>query len=389
MPEVSDRIKNLPPYVFAVIGQKVRQMQMQGIDIIRMDIGSPDLAPADFTLDKLNESAHNPNHHGYSGYRGIPRFREAVARYYKKRFGVDIDPESEVLPLIGSKEGIVNFALAYLDRGDIALVPGIGYPSYAMGTLLAGAEVYYVPMPPEREFLLDVSDIPAEMRQKAKLMWMNYPNNPTGAIANLDFYEEMVSFAAENDIILASDNPYCDITYGDYRAPSVLQVDGAKEHTVEFISMSKTFNMAGWRLGAAVGSAEALKHLLTVKSNMDSGHFIPAYDAGIAALDNTTDEWLKERNLIYQERRDAILEGIEDAGLEADTPKASLYIWAKVKDMPVSEYVERARNEAHVSIAPGDAYGPGGEGFVRMSLCNKVEKLSEGIERLKTWYNNR
>lgn len=389
MPEVSDRIKNLPPYVFAVIGQKVRQMQMQGIDIIRMDIGSPDLAPADFTLDKLNESAHNPNHHGYSGYRGIPRFREAVARYYQKRFGVDIDPESEVLPLIGSKEGIVNFALAYLDRGDIALVPGIGYPSYAMGTLLAGAEVYYVPMPPEREFLLDVSDIPAEMRQKAKLMWMNYPNNPTGAIANLDFYEEMVSFAAENDIILASDNPYCDITYGDYRAPSVLQVDGAKEHTVEFISMSKTFNMAGWRLGAAVGSAEALKHLLTVKSNMDSGHFIPAYDAGIAALDNTTDEWLKERNLIYQERRDAILEGIEDAGLEADTPKASLYIWAKVKDMPVSEYVERARNEAHVSIAPGDAYGPGGEGFVRMSLCNKVEKLSEGIERLKTWYNNR
>lgn len=389
MPEVSDRIKNLPPYVFAVIGQKVRAMQKQGIDVIRMDIGSPDLAPADFVLEKLNESARNPKHHGYSGYSGIPRFREAVARYYKNRFGVTVDSDTEVLPLIGSKEGIVNFALAYLDKGDVALVPGVGYPSYAMGTLLAGADVCYVPMPVENDFLLDVSGIPVETRKKAKLLWMNYPNNPTGAIADLSFYEEMVSFCAQNDIVLASDNPYCDIVYGDYRAPSVLQVEAAKEHTVEFISMSKTFNMAGWRIGAAVGSAEALKHLFTVKSNMDSGHFIPIYDAAIAAMDNTTDEWLKERNKIYQARRDAILAGLSEVGLEADTPRASLYIWARVKEMSVADYVEGARNEAHVSIAPGDAYGPGGEGFVRMSLCNTVEQLSEGIERLKTWYNNR
>jgi LL-diaminopimelate aminotransferase len=389
MPEISDRIKKLPPYVFAVIGQKVREMQQNGIDVIRMDIGSPDLAPADFVLDKLNESAHNPKNHGYSGYRGTPGFREAVARYYDKRFGVSIDPEKEVLPLIGSKEGIVNFALAYLDHGDVALVPGIGYPSYAMGTLLAGAEVYYVPMPPEKDFLLDISGIPADIRQKAKLLWTNYPNNPTGAIADLSFYEEMLSFCAENDIILASDNPYCDVTFGDYRAPSALQVDGAKDHTVEFISMSKTFNMAGWRLGAAVGSAEALKHLLTVKSNVDSGHFIPAYDAGIIAMEQTTDEWLAERNKIYQARRDVILAGLSEIGLEADVPKASLYVWARVKDMPVMEYVERVRNEAYVSIAPGDAYGPGGEGFVRMSLCTSVERLEEGIERLKKWYKSK
>lgn len=389
MPVVADRIKDFKPYIFAVISQKVREMQQSGIDVIRMDIGSPDLPPADFTLDKLDESARNPKHHGYSGYRGTPSFREAVARYYDKRFGVSIDPEKEVLPLIGSKEGIVNFAFAYLDRGDIALVPGIGYPSYAMGTLLAGADIYYVPMPAEKDFLLDVSNIPEEIRQKAKLLWMNYPNNPTGAIADMGFYEEMLAFCAENDIILASDNPYCDVTYGDYRAPSVLQVDGAKEHSVEFMSLSKTFNMAGWRLGAAVGSAEALKNLLLVKSNVDSGHFIASYDAGIAAMDGTTDEWLAERNKIYQKRRDVILAGLSEIGLEAQTPKGALYIWAKVKDMSSMEYVEGARNEAHVSVAPGGAYGPDGEGFVRMSLCTTVDRLQEGIERLKTWYKNK
>lgn len=389
MPAVAQRLNDLPEYVFAKISRLVREMQMSGIDMIRMDIGSPDLAPPDFVIDGLDESARMPNHHGYSGYSGIPRFRQAVSRYYKKRFDVDLDPESEVLPLIGSKEGIVNFTLAYIDRGDIVLVPAIGYPSYAMGAVLAGGEVSYVDMPADKGFLLDLGSIDKSVAEKAKILWCNYPNNPTGAIADDNFYQRIVAFCAENDIILASDNPYCDITYGDYRAPSVLQVDGAKDVTVEFMSMSKTFNMAGWRLGAAVGNATTLKNLLKVKSNVDSGHFIAAYDAGIVAMDNITDEWLAERNKIYQARRDTIVNSLADIGLSAVTPKGSLYVWAKVEDMPALDYVEQAREHAHVSIAPGSAYGPGGNGYVRMSLTQSKERLQEGMERLKKWYNNR
>lgn len=389
MPVVAKRLDNLPEYVFAKISRKVRELKLSGIDIIRMDIGSPDLAPAEFVMNALDESARKPNHHGYSGYSGIPRFREAVARYYQKRFEVELDPETEILPLIGSKEGIVNFTLAYIDSGDIALVPAIGYPSYAMGARLAGGDVSYVDMPAEKQFLLDLSSIDDEIADKAKILWCNYPNNPTGATANLEFYEELVAYCKKHDVILASDNPYCDVTFGDYRAPSALQVEGAKDVTVEFMSMSKTFNMAGWRLGAAVGNRDALKNLLKVKSNIDSGHFIAAYDAGISAMDNTSDEWLAERNAIYQARRDIILKNLAGIGLSAVTPEASLYIWAKVNDMSALDYVEQARDHARVSIAPGSAYGPGGEGYVRISMTNTKERLGEAMERLKEWYNNR
>lgn len=389
MPVVAKRLDSLPEYVFAKISRKVRELQLSGVDIIRMDIGSPDLAPAEFVMDALDESARKSNHHGYSGYSGIPRFREAVARYYQKRFDVELDPETEVLPLIGSKEGIVNFTLAYIDSGDVVLVPAIGYPSYAMGVRLAGGDVSYVDMPPENQFLLDLNSIDDKIADKAKIMWCNYPNNPTGAIANLEFYSELVAYCKKHDLILASDNPYCDLTFGDYRAPSALQVEGAKDVTIEFMSMSKTFNMAGWRLGAAVGNREALKSLLKVKSNIDSGHFIPSYDAGISAIDNISNEWLSERNAIYQARRDIIVSSLADVGLSAVTPEASLYVWAKVEDMSASDYVEQARDHARVSIAPGDAYGPGGEGYVRMSMTNTKEKLGEAMERLKEWYNNR
>ena len=389
MPAVAKRLNSLPEYVFAKISRKVRELQLSGVDIIRMDIGSPDLAPAEFVMEALDKSTRKANHHGYSGYSGIPRFREAVARYYQKRFEVELDPEGEVLPLIGSKEGIVNLTLAYIDSGDIALVPAIGYPSYAMGARLAGGDVSYVDMPADKQFLLDLDSIDDEVAAKAKLLWCNYPNNPTGAIADLDFYEELVAYCTKHNLLLASDNPYCDVTYGGYRAPSALQVEGAKDVTVEFMSMSKTFNMAGWRLGAAVGNREALKNLLKVKSNVDSGHFIPAYDAGIAAMDNIRDEWLAERNAIYQARRDIIVDNLADVGLSATKPQASLYIWAKVENMDALEYVEQARDHARVSIAPGSAYGPGGDGYVRMSLTNTEERLGEAMGRLKEWYNNR
>lgn len=389
MPLVSQRLNNLPPYVFAVIGQKVREMELAGIDLIRMDIGSPDLPPAQFTLDALNQSAANPDNHGYSGYSGIPRFREAIARYYKKRFDVDLNPEKEVLPLIGSKEGIINLTLAYIDKGDVALIPDVSYPAYSMGTILAGGENCFVPMPEEKGFLVDVNAIPKNMADKADLLWINYPNNPTGAVADLAYYEEVVAFCKKHDILLASDNPYCDVTFDGYKAPSALQVPGAKENTVEFMSMSKSYNMAGWRLGAAVGSATALKNLLGIKSNVDSGHFVPIYDAGVTAIDMTTDEWMAERNMIYQRRRDVVMKELSSIGLQAETPKASLYIWAKVLEMSPIQYVEQARDNAHVSIAPGGAYGPGGEQYVRISLTITEERLAEGIKRLKNWYQNR
>lgn len=387
MPSIARRLDALPPYVFATISQQVRQMQQAGIDIIRMDIGSPDLPPADFVMDALDVSARKPDHHGYSGYRGIARFREAVARYYDNRFGVQLDPEQNVLPLIGSKEGIVNLTFAYIDAGDVVLVPAVGYPSYGMGTQLAGGDVCYVPMPAENNFLLDLDAIDSEIAQKAKILWCNYPNNPTGAIADLAFYEQLLAFCREYDVLLASDNPYCDVTYGDYRAPSALQVDSALDYAVEFMSMSKTFNMAGWRLGACVGSAEALGSLLHMKSNVDSGHFIAAYDAGITAMDETTGMWLAERNSIYERRRDIVMAGLADAGLEAKIPHASLYIWARVTGMSADDYIARARDEAHVSLAPGSAYGPGGDGYVRISVTNTEERLQEGMQRLQAWYN--
>ncbi|MEO1286843.1 MAG: aminotransferase class I/II-fold pyridoxal phosphate-dependent enzyme [Chloroflexota bacterium] len=389
MPVIAKRLTQLPEYVFAKISREVRAMQDAGIDIIRMDIGSPDLPPPDFVLDALNSSARKDNHHGYSGYSGIPRFREGVARYYRKRFEVDLNPNTEILPLIGSKEGIINLILAYVDSGDIALVPEIGYPSYAMGTTLAGGDVCYISMPADKGFLLDLDSIPPDVARKAKILWCNYPNNPTGAIADKGFYGALVQFCKEYDIVLASDNPYCDVAYDGYRAPSLLEIDGAKDVAVEFMSMSKTFNMAGWRLGAAVGNADILKNLLKVKSNVDSGHFIPAYDAGIKAMDDLTDEWLAERNAIYQARRDVVMAGLDDVGLSAVMPKASLYIWARSEDMPALDYVNQARDHAHVSLAPGAAYGPGGDDYIRISVTNTADRLQEGMERLKAWYNNR
>jgi len=386
MPVSSARLQNLPPYIFAIIGQKIAELKKEGHDVIRIDIGSPDLPPADFVIEALAQSARNPENHGYSGYRGTPAYRKSVANYYKKRFDVNLNPDTEVLPLLGSKEGIINLSLAYLDKGDIVLVPSIGYPSYAMGARLANAEIYWVPMSPENNFLLELDNIPVNILQQAKLLWINYPNNPTGAVADLKFYEDVVQFCKQHDILLVSDNPYVDVTFDDYQASSLLEVAGAKSIGVELMSFSKTFNMAGWRLGAAIGAADALKTLLQVKSNVDSGHFIGVYDAGIAAMDCTTPEWIQKRNAVYARRRDKILAALPHIGLNASKPQASLYIWAHVADMDSQTYVNRALSEAHVSIAPGPAYGPGGENFVRISVSVEDERLDEALERLKAWY---
>lgn len=389
LPQPAYRLNTLPTYFFAVLGQKIQALQAMGIDVISLDIGSPDMPPPPDVIEALAQSARQANHHGYSGYRGIPAFREAVARYYARRFGVILNPETEVLPLLGSKEGIVNLSLAFIDRDDLALVPDIGYPSYSMGARLAGGDVYWLPVAESTAFLPDFASIPFDISTKAKLLWLNYPNNPTGATAEIDFYELAVRYCLDHSIILASDNPYVDLTFDGYRASSVLETDRAKDCAIEFMSFSKTFNMGGWRLGAAVGNADILKTLLQVKSNVDSGHFRAVYDAGVVALDTTPQSWIDQRNAIYQQRRDRILAALPHIGLEGHKTAGSMYVWGRVQEGTGPEYVEEALTKAHVALAAGEAYGPGGKQYVRISLGVPDERLNLALDRLKTWYASR
>ena len=387
MPTKAKRLNHLPPYVFSVIGDRIRQMQKNGIDVYRLDIGNPDLPPPKHVVEALCESAHAANTHGYTGYRGKTAFRQAVADYYLKRYNVELDPDQQVLPLLGSKEGIVNLCLAYLDQGDLALVPAIGYPSYSMGALLAGGEVEYVPTRSDNQFRIDLDAVPEDTLEKAKILWVNYPNNPTGAVVDIQFYEHVVAVCQQYDILLASDNPYNEVVFDGYTAPSALQADPEAGQTIEFLSFSKSYNMAGWRLGAAVGSSEAIETLLSVKSNIDSGHFEPVYDGGIAAL-KTNQLWIEERNAIYERRRDKILSVLPQIGLTAQKSQGSLYIWAKITDGDTQSYVENALEHACVSIAPGSAYGPGGDGYVRISLGVPDKRLDEALNNLIEWYQS-
>lgn len=387
MPKSATRLNRLPPYVFVTISQRVQELTHSGHDVIRMDIGSPDMPPPPNVIETLQKSTAQPDKHGYSGYRGVASFRQAVADYYAARHRVQLDPETEVLPLLGSKEGVVNLALAYVDSGDAALVPEIGYPAYEMGTRLAGGDVIYAPMPQECDYLIDFERILPEDANRANVLWINYPNNPTGALANRAFYNQAMEFCQQHDILLASDNPYIEVTYDNKPPISVLQADCAKDHAIEFMSFSKTYNMAGWRLGAAVGSSEAIKRLLHIKSNMDSGHFKPIYEAGIAALRDTSQLWITERNAIYQQRRDQLLAILPEIGLRAIKPGGAMYIWARVLNGDGDDYTQNALDNAHISIAPGSAYGPAGKQFVRFSLSIDDARLSEAIDRLKHWHN--
>ncbi|MCC6803935.1 MAG: aminotransferase class I/II-fold pyridoxal phosphate-dependent enzyme [Anaerolineae bacterium] len=390
MPVPATRLQALPPYPFALLNQRMRALRAEGIDVINLDVGSPDMPPPDFVVDALAESAAHPGHHGYSGYQGTTEFRSTVAEYYQQRFGVKIaDPDRQVLPLLGSKEGIINLSFAYLDRGDVALVSDISYPPYALGAQLAGADVAWLRVDEAGGYLPDFDTVPADARSRGKLLWVNYPNNPTGATAELDFYQRAVEFCSRSDILLASDNPYVEVTYDGYVAGSALQIPGALDCTIEFISFSKSYNMAGWRLGAAVGSPESIKTLLTMKSNVDSGHFRPIYDAAVVAREQITPEWIAERNDIYQHRRDRILETLPHIGLSAQKPKGSLYVWARVEDGDGKSYAEAALMQAHVSIAPGAFYGPGGAPYVRISLGIADDRLEQALERLKKWYGSR
>jgi LL-diaminopimelate aminotransferase len=346
-------------------------------------MGDPDLPPPVEVIEALCRSAEHPGQHRYPGYRGTPALREAIAGYYQRRFGVTLRPKSEVTPLIGSKEGIVNLALACLDPGDLVLVPDPGYAPYAMGAALAGAEVYTFPLLPDRGFLPDLEAIPPGVANRARLMWLNYPNNPTGATADLRFFSGAVEFARRYGLLLCHDAPYCDVGYDGYLAPSLLQAPGALEIAIEFNSLSKTYNMPGWRLGMAVGNSEALDALARVKSNVDSGIFGPLQEAAVQAL-SVDPAWISHRNGVYQERLELVLEGLELAGMAVSRPRATLYAWAGVPSGWKSEAFALALLEqTGVAVAPGPFFGSAGEGYVRLSVTASTHRIRQAMERIR------
>ena len=382
MMQPAKRLDRFPPYVFAALSSRIKALEAQGVDVIRLDIGSPDLPPPPSIIAALHEAAQRPDNHGYPSFTGTPALRRSIAGYYARRFGVDLDPDTEVLPLIGSKEGIAHLALAWLDAGDVALVPDPGYPVYGMGALIAGAEPYPVPLLAENRYLPDLDAVPAAVLQRARVLWLNYPNNPTGATADLAFFEHAVAFARRHDLLLCHDAPYCDVGFDGYQAPSLLQVPGAREVAIEFNSLSKSHNMAGWRIGMAVGHAHVLAALLKVKSNIDTGIFQAVQAAAVAAL-SEDQAWLGERNTIYQARRDLVLEGLRGTGLRAATPRAGLYVWAAIPAGTTSGgFADQLLVQTGVSVTPGSAFGEHGEGYIRISLGIDTDRLSSAMQRI-------
>ncbi|HEY7355380.1 MAG TPA: LL-diaminopimelate aminotransferase [Ktedonobacterales bacterium] len=381
---VSERLRQLPPYHFADAAARIAAKRASGVDVISLAMGDPDLPTPDPVIDRLCETARDPINQRYPEYLGMAEFRQAIARWFLGRFKMSLDPEHEVVPLIGSKEGLVHLSLALLDPGDLALVPDPAYPVYAAGSVLAGASNYSVPLIPERGFLPDLAAIPAKVARRAKLLWLNYPNNPTGAVAPADFLHEAVRFAQEYDVLLVHDMAYADVSYDGYRPISLLEIPGAKDVAVEFFSFSKAYNMAGFRLGMLVGNAEVVQALGQLKTNIDTGIFRPLQYAAIEAL-ALPPEWIAERNLIYQRRRDVLVAACNRLGLQVETPRASLYLWPRIPPGQTSkEFAFALLDRIGVFVTPGTNFGPGGEGYLRLSLTVPDDRLEEAIARLAT-----
>jgi len=380
------RISSFEPYFFASLGKKISQLKQKGMDVIRIDMGSPDLPPADFIIDELVEKSRRADTHGYSPTGGTQAFKQAVADYYVDRFEVNLDPSSEIIGLIGSKEGLFNLSQVILNPGDITLVPDPGYPVYSASGVIAGGRVVHFPLLAENGFLPDLDTIPHETLKDAKILWLNYPNNPTGAVASMAFFEKVIGFARKHNILVAHDAPYVDICYDGYTAPSLMQVPGAKEVAIEFNSLSKTYNMSGWRLGMAVGNADVIDYLFTYKSQMDTSTFGPIFSAGVKALTGNQ-EWLERRNLIYKERRDLVVDGLRSAGFTLEVPKAAIYVWAHLPEGENDSitFCSRMLEETGISTTPGIVYGKHGEGYLRISLGTATDRIKEAMTRLVDW----
>jgi LL-diaminopimelate aminotransferase len=379
----SQRIESLPPYLFAEIDQKKQEMKARGADIIDLGVGDPDIPTPAHIVEALKRAAEDPQNHRYPSYEGMLAFREAVASWYRQRFGVTLDPQREVVTLIGSKEGIAHTPLAFVDPGDIVLVPDPGYPVYSVATTFAGGIPYSMPLLKQNDFLPDLDAIPEDIRRKAKLMFINYPNNPTSAVADKGFFKEVVDFSSRYGVLVCHDAAYTEIAFDGFIPPSFLEVDGAKEVGMEFHSLSKTFNMTGWRIGFAVGNASAIAALGKVKTNIDSGVFQAIQFAGIEALRNYS-LGLSERRRIYEARRNLFCKGLDEVGLRYYPPKATFYVWFEVPEgMSSKDFTAKLLAETAIVVTPGNGFGRYGEGYVRVSITIDDKRLAEAVERLK------
>ena len=381
----SKRIEKVPPYLFVGISRKKAEKKAKGIEVIDFGIGDPDIPTPAPIIDTLREAAKDTPNHRYPETEGLPSFRAATADWYERRFGISLDPEKEVLSLIGAKEGIGHAALCFVDPGDTVLVPDPGYPVYSVGTWFAGGECHWMPLLEENGWLPDLNAIPAGVAANSSVMWINYPNNPTGAVAGLDYFAKVVDFAKANDILVMHDACYTEVAYDGHRPVSFLQVPGAMDVALEFHSLSKSYNMTGWRLGVAVGNADLIDALMVVKSNLDSGVPQAIQAMGIEALNGPIDS-VDDRNAVYQRRRDLVVGALQRIGLHVDPPRASLYVWARIPDGYTSaELTEMLLEERDIVVTPGSGYGRYGEGYIRLSLTIPEGELQRGLERLEAW----
>lgn len=376
-------LDHMAPYLFAQIDAKRDALRAQGIDVISLGIGDPDQPTPDHIVDAMVAAIGDPKNHQYPDYAGSAAYRAACASWMEHRFGVEVDPQREVLALIGSKEGIAHLHTAFVDPGDYVLAPSIGYPVYSGGATLQSANTYFMPMREEDGFLADFSQVPDEVLGRAKIMFLGYPNNPTGACATEEYFDRAIAFCLEHDLLLAHDNAYCDICFDGYRAPSILERPRARECCIEFFSLSKSYNMTGWRIAFACGNERAVSALGTVKNNLDSGQFTAVQDAAIAALTGSQD-CVAELCALYERRRDLVVGALRSIGVECNAPKATIYVWAKVPAGETSaSFATRLLEKAHVVVTPGSGYGPGGEGYIRISLTTPDDRLLEAAQRMK------
>ena len=382
--KIAQRIETIPPYLFAEIDKKKEEAIKRGVDIINLGIGDPDQPTPDNIIEKLRESVKDPKTHDYPPYAGTTEFRQAVALWYKNRFGIDLDPDKEVMALIGSKEGIAHIFLAFIDPGDFSLIPDPGYPVYKTGTLFANGFSHIMPLLEENSFLPDLEEIDEDIAQRAKLMFINYPNNPTAAVANKDFFEKVVKFAQKYDILVCHDFAYSEMTYDNYKASSFLEIKGAKDVGIEFHSLSKTYNMTGWRLGFAMGNKKAISALSVIKTNIDSGVFKAIQRAGIEALTGPQDN-IERMNEIYTRRRNTVISGLNKLGWNLKPTKATFYIWIPtLNKMSSMEFSNLLLEKTGIIVTPGIGYGEYGEGYVRIALTVGEKRLQEAMERLKS-----
>ena len=386
---LSKRVENLPPYLFVEISRKIAEKKAKGEEVISFAIGDPDIPTPPHIIERLCKEARDPANHRYPESDSLPELRRAIADWYQKRFGVAFDPDKEVLPLIGSKEGIAHIAFCLINYGDISLVPDPGYPVYSVSAMLAEGKPYYLPLREETNWLPNLKAIPEYILKKSKLLWINYPNNPTAAVADLNFFNQVVNFAKQYDLVVCHDGPYTEVAFDGYQPVSFMQAEGAKEVGVEFHSLSKSYNMTGWRIGMAVGNARMINALMRLKSNLDSGIPQAIQYAAIEALTGPQDS-IQEHNAVYQRRRDLIIEVLNSIGLKAKPPKASLYIWAKIPEGFTSmDFTADLLDQVGVAVTPGIGYGKNGEGYIRLSLTIPDVTLVKGLSRLSGWRNTR